>query len=84
MFLTLIRRPRKKQIPFNSLPNGHFAIFHRARHSGILFTPPLLSVSMREQGHRRLQARKEWSRTRVCENAHFSHVLALEKKNGSA
>ena len=24
MFLTLIRRPRKKQIPFNSLPNGHF------------------------------------------------------------
>ena len=41
-------------------------------------------VLMREQGHRRLQARKEWSRTRVCENAHFSYVLALENKNGSA
>ena len=54
-------------------------------------------VSMREQGQRRLQARKEWPRTdsiyikykRVCkivyhfENARFSYVLAQEEKNGS-
>ena len=35
---------------------------------------------MREQGQRRLQARKEWPRTDSIENAHFSYVLALEKK----
>ena len=51
-------------------------------------------VSMREQGQRRLQARKEWPRTdsihinckrvrkivKKFENARFSYVLALEKK----
>ena len=56
----------------------------------VLIINSVSEVSMREQGQGRLQARKEWTESihilnwkRVYfENARFSYVLTLEKKNG--